>query len=158
MNHWVDIKFDCLPLRSISRMDVPLDASPKYREFCERVKAAMEKHGSFNSYYLYNAHCIYHMTNDNELGLIDFRFTGTVLTDQLDRKTSRCDLQVELAGETCDWLSEPIVHWFQESVRHSVQIEFDRYIDAGDLDQTRQRIEKLQSESDQAGGFVGMYL
>lgn len=32
MDRFVDISFDCLPLRSIGRMDVPLDASPKFRE------------------------------------------------------------------------------------------------------------------------------
>ena len=29
---YVDISFDCLPLRSVTRLDVPIDASPKYRE------------------------------------------------------------------------------------------------------------------------------
>ena len=40
----------------------------------------------------------------------------------------------------------------------AVEIEFDRYIAAGDLAQTKQRIEQLQAQSDQKGGFVGMYL
>ncbi len=31
MNRWVEITFDCLPLRTITRFDIPLDASPKYR-------------------------------------------------------------------------------------------------------------------------------
>ncbi len=52
----VEIAFDCLPLRSVGRLDIPLDASPDFRSRCERIKAAMEKHGTHNSYYLYNAH------------------------------------------------------------------------------------------------------
>ena len=55
MNRPVDISFDCLPLRSIGRLDIPLDASPKYRARCERIKAAIDKHGSHNAYYLYHA-------------------------------------------------------------------------------------------------------
>ena len=43
MDQWVEIRFDCLPLRSVTRLDIPLDASPKYQAFCHRVKAAIEK-------------------------------------------------------------------------------------------------------------------
>jgi len=39
-----------------------------------------------------------------------------------------------------------------------VLVEFDRYIQAGDLEKAQQRIAQLQAESDEAGGFVGMYL
>ncbi len=158
MNRWVDISFDCLPLRTISRFDVPLDASPKYQAFCERVKQAVDKHGSHNAYYLYHAKCIYHLVNHHELGMLEFSFEGVALTDASDAKTERCDLHVELIRETCDWLTEPIVKWFTETVTHSVAVEFDRYIEAGDLEEAKRRIEKIQATSDQAGGFVGMYL
>ncbi|MCA9186423.1 MAG: hypothetical protein R3E01_30205 [Pirellulaceae bacterium] len=155
---WVEIQFDCLPLRSVGRIDIPIDASPKYREHCERVKAAMEKHGVHNSYFVYNATCVFHLTNDDELGTLQFRFVGTVLTDQTDMRCQRCDLEVELIGETCDWLTEPIVRWFGDTVPRSVAVEFDRYIDAGDLKQTQERIAKIQQASDEADGYVGMYL
>jgi hypothetical protein len=158
MNHWVDITFDCLPLRMVVRMDVPIDASPKYQAFCQRVKAALEKHSTFNTYYLYNAACTYHLTNREDLGLIRFRFEGTVITDEEDRHAVRCDLDVELAAETCNWLTEPVVAWFRDGVRHAVAVEFDRYIEAGDLEQTKRRLQTLQAASDNAGGFVGMYL
>lgn len=158
MNRWVEIAFDCLPLRSITRLDIPMDASPKYRAKCERLKAAMEKHGSHNSYYLHNAHCVFHVVNSEKIGAIDFSFEGTVLTDSNDKQTKSADLQVELAGETCDWLNEPIKDWFAQTVIHAVKSEFDRYIQAGDLDQARERIEKIEQASDDAGGFVGMYL
>jgi hypothetical protein len=158
MSHWVDIRFDCLPLRSLGRLDIPIDASPKYRALCERVKAALEKHGSHNSYYLHNARCAYHLANSDECGGLEFRFEGTVLTDAEDQHCQRCDLQVELLRETCDWLTEPIVEWFRETVSRSVLVEFDRYIEAGDLEKARQRIEQMQAASDESGGFVGMYL
>jgi hypothetical protein len=111
-----------------------------------------------NSYYLYNAHCIYHLTNDDSAGMLEFRLEGTVLTDPEDLRTESADLQVELSRETCDWLTEPVVNWFHETVRRAVIAEFDRYIQAGDLKQTIARIEKQEAESDSHGGFVGMGL
>jgi hypothetical protein len=158
MNRWVDITFDCLPLRTIGRLDIPLDASPKYRALCERIKAAMEQHGLLNSYYLHNAQCTYHLTNRDSTGMIQFKFEGTVLTDAADLQTERCDFQVELLRETCDWLTEPVVQWLRETVARSVAVEFDRYIEAGDLEQARQRVQQIREASDDSGGFVGMYL
>jgi hypothetical protein len=158
MQRWVEISFDCLPLRSVTRLDVPLDASPKYQMFCERVKQAIERHGSLNTYYLYNAHCTYHLTNDAELGLLDYRFEGTVLTDADDLHCKTCDLTVSLDRESCDWLTQPVVDWFAESVSRSVACEFDRYIQAGDLQRAKQRVEEIQKACDEGGGFVGMYL
>lgn len=158
MNRYVEISFDCLPLRSIGRFDIPIDASPAFRARCERVLKAIETHGSHNTYYLYNAACVFHLTNQADLGSLEFRFEGTALTDETDQRTERCQLEVEMVKETCDWLTEPIVEWFKGTVSHSVAVEFDRYIAAGDLEQTRQRIERLQSETEGRGGFVGMYL
>lgn len=158
MSRWVEIAFDCLPLRSVGRLDIPLDASPAYQALCERIKAAIERHGSHNTYYLYNAHCTYHLTNSEDNGMLRFRFEGTAFTDAADQRCESCDLQVELRRETCSWLTEPVVHWFAETVPHSVAVEFDRYIMAGDLDKTMERIEMLQAASDKSGGFVGMYL
>jgi hypothetical protein len=158
MDRWVDIQFDCLPLRSISRWDAPLDASPRLRDFYARLIESHRKHGTHNTYYLHNARCIYHLTNQPVLGTLEFRFEGVVMTDAEDRCTQGSDLAVELARETCTWLSEPVVRWFHESVQHAVRIEFDHYIAAGDLEKTRQRIAKLQAQSDQLEGFLGMYL
>lgn len=158
MNRYVEIMFDCLPLRSVGRLDIPIDASPKYRERCERIKRAIDAHGSHNAYFLYNAQCAYHLTNQPEIGLLEFRFEGVVLTDETDQKTAACHLEVELTRETCEWLTEPIVEWFKETVSQSVAVEFDRYISAGDLAQTIERIARVQAESDQQGGYMGMYL
>lgn len=155
---WVEISFDCLPLRSIGRLDIPIDASPKYRQRCERIKAAIDKHGAHNSYYLYNAECVFHLVNKSGIGEIEFRFEGTVLTDSSDTRCDSSDLITELKRETCDWLTEPIVDWFRETVARAVTVEFDRYIHAGDLQRAKERIEKIRAASDDAGGFVGMYL
>jgi hypothetical protein len=158
MEHWVDIQFDCLPLRSVSRWDAPADASPKFQDFCAHLSEAQRKHGIHNAYFLHNALCVYHLTNRPDLGMLEFRFEGVVLTDATDLRTQGSDLTVELVRETCPWLSEPVVTWFRESVHHAVRVEFDRYIEAGDLEKTRQRIERLQAETDQLEGFLGMYL
>ena len=158
MRNWVEITFDCLPLRSVTRLDIPIDASPKYRAQCERIKAAIEKHGSHNTYYLYNAVCKYHLTNSDDVGMIELRFEGTAITDPADMHAQRCDLQVELKSETCDWLTAPIVAWFEQSVPRSVAVEFDRFIAAGDLQKTKDRIAQLQAQTEQSGGYVGMYL
>ena len=158
MSRWVEISFDCLPLRAVARLDIPLDASPKYRARCERVKQALEQHGSFNTYFLYNSQCTFHLTNHDEIGTIQFRFEGTVFTDSTDQKTERSDLSVELEKETCDWLTEPVVQWFTQAVRFAVHVEFDRYIAAGDLDRAKQRLTELQAKADQQGGYVGMFL
>ncbi len=158
MDHYVDITFDCLPLRSVPRFDIPIDASPKYRARCERIKHAIETHGLHNTYFLYNAGCIFHLTNNPAAGRLEYRFEGTVMTDPEDQHTQQCQLEIELVRETCDWLTEPIVAWFRETVRRAVIAEFDRYIEAGDLAQTLKRIEQMQAQVDQSGGFVGMYL
>jgi hypothetical protein len=158
LQRYVEITFDCLPLRSISRLDIPIDASPRYRQRCENIKAAIERHGSHNSYYLYNAQCVFHLTNDAELGMLDFRFEGTVLTDPTDQKTIYADLQTRLDRETCDWLTEPVVAWFKDTVPRAIMAEFDRYIAAGDLEQAKKRAAAIQAKADQSGGYMGMYL
>jgi hypothetical protein len=156
MGQFVEIEFDCLPLRSVGRLDIPIDASPKYRQRCERIKHALETHGSHNTYYVYNARCAFHLTNDPGVGMIEYHFEGTVLTDPSDQKTLRSDLTVELERETCDWLTQPVAAWLAESVSKAAEIEFDRFIADGDLAQTVARVEALQSQSDERGGFVGM--
>lgn len=154
----VEIIFDCLPLRSISRLDIPLDASPGYILKLEAIQQAMEKHGTFNTYFLHNASCTFFVTNHPDVGQIKFAFQGTVTTDSEDRQTVSAALDVHLDSETCPWLTEPIVQWFATTVTESVKHEFDRYIAAGDLSKTAARIEELQKTQDSEGGYLGMYL
>lgn len=155
---WVEVEFDCLPLRSVARLDVPVDASPMYEQFVLRVKEAMTTHGTHNTYYLHRGLCTYHLTNDPANGQVTFSFEGTVMTGEKDQKTKAVEIRVKLKGETCPWLNEPMVEFLAESVRHALLVEFDRYIAAGDLEKTEQRIKKIQQESDSSEGFVGMYL
>ena len=91
-------------------------------------------------------------------GGLSFGFYGTVLTEADDQKTRSVDLTVEVKQETCSWLTQPIADWFSESVCQAAKVEFNRYITAGDLEQTKKRIEEIQAKSDDTGGFVGMYL
>ncbi len=155
---YVEIAFDCLPLRTVGRLDIPIDASPKYRQRCERVKGEIERHGSHNAYYLYDASCVFHLTNSPLHGMLEFSFDGTVLTDSTDQRTEHAYLKVDLVRETCDWLTEPVVEWMRETVSQAVMREFDLYIAAGSLEQTRKRIEELQKKADESGGYVGLYL
>lgn len=156
--NWVEVEFDCMPLRTVTRVDVPLDASPNLAARILRVRQALEKHGALNSYYLHNASCTYHLTNDPQLGMMEFAFEGVVLTDEQDLQARSCDLQVTLTRETCSWLNQAVVDWLAETVQRNVLIEFNRYIAQGDLSKTLERIERTQQASDDAGGFVGMYL
>ncbi|MGA2033524.1 MAG: hypothetical protein ABSG68_14815 [Thermoguttaceae bacterium] len=157
MNH-VDISFDCIPLRSLSRFDMPVDAPAELVAFFDRLRQAATRHGRHNSYYLHHGQCTFHLANHDQIGMIEFSFEGTILTDATDLKTLGCDLQVALASEVCSWLTTAAVQWLSETVNHAVRIEFDRYIAAGDLQQTIQRMEQISALSDAQGGFLGMGL
>lgn len=155
---WVDVSFDCVPLRTVSRVNVPLDASPKLAAKMLRLKSAIETHGTLNTYFLHNAKCVYHLTNSPDEGMLEFEFDGVVLTDSADIQALSSDLRVELVRETCSWVNQGIVDWLAESVVRAVLVEFNRYTRAGDLEKTVQRIERLQQATEESGGFVGMYL
>jgi hypothetical protein len=158
MSQAVEIAFECLPLRSVGRFDAPLDASGDVVAFYHRLRQAAQKHGLYNTYYLHQARCVFRLTNDEQVGMVEFAFEGTVLTDTEDRKTLKCDLSVELSRDVCEWLTAAATAWLAETVRQAVRIEFDRYIAAGDLRRTVERIERLRAESDARGGFLGMGL
>ncbi len=152
----VEIRFDCLPLRSIGRWDIPLDASPRFRARCERIKGALHKHGAFNTYFLQNGTCRFHLSNQASEGVLEFVFDGTITTDVRDEQAAAADLRVELRSENCVWLTEPVVAWFQEVVRQAVMLEFNQYAASGDLNRTRERLVLAEMEWERRGGFVGM--
>jgi hypothetical protein len=154
----VAIAFDCTPLRSVPRLDIPLDASPVYRRRLERMQRAVGRHGTRNTYYLTGGSCTFRFTNETDSGWVRFTFEGTVLTDDADSKTIGSDLEITLALETCDWLTQPAVNWLQLSVKHAVEAEFNRYIAAGDLSRALERLAREQAASDAAGGYLGMNL
>jgi hypothetical protein len=153
MNNHVDVTFDCIPLRSIERWDIPMDASPDFEDLCDEIRQAAKRHGRHNSYYLHHGRCVFHLTNDDQQGLLDFVFRGTVLTDPKDHRTLVHDLKIEFAGDICDWLTSPVVAWFAETVQRAVRVEFDRYIASGDLERTAQRLELIQAEMCAGCGF-----
>ena len=154
----VAIDFECTPLRSVPRLDIPLDASPRYRARLERMQRAVTAHGTRNAYYLTAAHCTFRFTNDEATGWVRFRFEGTVFTDESDARTSGSDLEILLDVETCDWLTQPAVEWLTVGVKHAVEVEFDRYIAAGDLSKAKDRLAREQAQSDASGGYLGMNL
>jgi hypothetical protein len=124
----------------------------------QRLRQAADKHGTHNSYYLNRGRCQFHLTNHPQIGQIAFRYSGVVLTDTTDQRTVSADLDVELATETCDWLEASVVTWLAKSVVRAVELEFDRYILAGDLARTQQRLAELEQQAESSGGFLGMYL
>src|SRR5688572_26033626 len=106
---YVDIAFDCLPLRSIGRVDVPLDASPAFRARCERLQQAIDTHGAANSYFLYNTRCVYRLANSDIEGMLRFSFDGTLVTDRSDARAERADVDIQLVGSTCGPLSPEVL-------------------------------------------------
>lgn len=154
----VDVQFDCLPLRSVTRLDPPLDASPALVAKWNRIKSAIHLHGNHNTYYLHNAHCRFYVTNNPNAGMIAFKFEGVLFTNPTDSKAIRCDLAVELDQENVPWLEQHVVKWFKESVSHAVIEEFNRFIQAGDSEKTKQRLEQLDKTLAESGGYLGMGL
>lgn len=154
----VDISFDCMPLRSMARLDPPLDASPALAAKYDRIKAAIAEHGNYNTYFLHNAICRFFVTNDPNNGMIAFRFEGVVFTDETDSRARQASLKVNLEKETCSWLEQHVVKWFEESVTQAVLVEFNRYIGVGDPEQTKKRLQEMEKALDSRGGFVGMHL
>jgi hypothetical protein len=133
MTPYVDIAFDCLPLRSVGRVDVPLDASPAFRARCESLQQALETYGTQNAYFLYNTRCVFRLANSDVLNMIRFSFDGTVLTDQGDCRAHGADLAIELRAETCGAVPPEVLAWFRTVVERAVLIEFDHFITAGSL-------------------------
>jgi hypothetical protein len=151
----VDIAFDCLPLRSVGRLDVPLDASDAFRRRVERIKAAMEEFGAERTYFLYNARCIFRFANSEIEGVCRFEFEGVVRTDAGDRKCQQTLLDVRLASETCGGVPQLVETWLADRVRQSAGIEFDRFIAAGQLAEGGEPFESLAHLAG-LGGFSGL--
>ena len=154
----VMIRFDCTPLRGAAGARVPAEASPRFRALVARMEAAARRHGIRNTYYLSAATCRFRLTNNPHTGWVEFTVEGTVITDDRDTRTVGSDLDVVLSRETCDWLTQPAVDWLTISARRAVEAEFDRYIAAGDLGRTLERLRREEADSDAAGGFLGMNL
>jgi hypothetical protein len=153
----IDIAFDCLPLRSVGRVDIPLDASPEFRARLEHLKRAIDAHGIENAYFLYNSRCVYRLANSDVEGMLRFSFEGTLLTDLSDAKADRADLAIELVSETCGGVPAVVVDWFCGAVEQAVLVEFDRFIAAGHLAKRVDELARL-TQLAELSSFAGMNL
>ena len=153
MDAAVDISFSCLPLRSVGRLDVPMDASGIYRIRYERLREALRSHSAQRTYYLYDAHCVFRLANSEIEGMIRFDFEGIVLTDAGDVLTDHVELDVKLASETCDGIPAEVEAWLKQRLEKAVAIEFDRFIAAGQLSSRTTELGQLECLSD-FGGFL----
>jgi hypothetical protein len=151
----VDIAFDCLPLRSIARVDIPIDASPEHRARSERLRQAFDAYAGENAYFLYNTCCTYRLANSDIDNMLRFSFDGTVLTDRSDGKADRADLNVVLTAETCGGIPPAALDWLRAIVERAVLIEFDRFIEDGHLATRVKQLGSVDSITDVAG-FAGM--
>jgi hypothetical protein len=155
MDPVVDIAFDCLPLRSIGRVDIPLDASPEFRERGEQLRRALEAHAGENAYFVYNTQCTFRLANSEIANVLRFTFDGTVLTDRSDCKADRADLEIVLVAETCGGVPPAALEWLRGVVEQAVLVEFDRFISEGQL---AARVANLGQVEDAGSlcGFAGM--
>lgn len=129
----IDVEFDCIPLRTVGRLDVPLDASDAQRRRASHMQTAINAYGVERTYFLQNARCVFRFANSDVEGICRFDFEGVVRTDAGDRKCEDADLEVTLVSETCGGVPASIEAWLVERVRHAVIVEFDRFIAAGQL-------------------------
>jgi hypothetical protein len=151
----VDIAFDCLPLRSIARVDIPIDASPDHRARSERLRRAFDAYAGENAYFLYNTRCTYRLANSDIDNMLRFSFDGTVLTDRSDCKADRTDLDIVLTAETCGGIPPAALDWLRGIIQRAVLIEFDRFIEDGQLAERIKQLGSIDSVTDVAG-FAGM--
>ena len=153
MDAAVDISFSCLPLRSVGRLDVPLDSSGIYRIRYERLREALNSQSAQRTYYLYDAHCVFRLANSEIEGIVRFDFEGIVRTDAGDALTDHVELDIKLASETCDGIPAEVEAWLKHRVEKAVAIEFDRFIAAGQLSSRTTELGQLERLSD-LGGFL----
>ena len=151
----VEIAFDCMPLRSVGRLDLPLDASDAFRRRAGRIKAALNDFGAERTYFLYNGHCVFRFANSDVEGTCRLEFEGVVRTDAGDRLCQEALVEAKLASETCGGVPPAVEAWLAERVREAVRVEFDRFIAAGQL---AERADQLGTGSSlaQLGGLAGM--
>jgi hypothetical protein len=145
----VDIEFDCIPLRTVGRLDIPIDASDAQRRRAAHMQSAINSYGVERTYFLQNARCVFRFANSDVEGICRFEFEGVARTDAGDRKCEEVILDVTLVSDTCGGVPPAVEAWLVERVRQAVCIEFDRFIAAGQLGQA-------ESQPSTAGGLGGM--
>jgi hypothetical protein len=156
MSDAVTIVFECLPFRLVGHSGMPLDASEEQLALWRRFRAAMVKHGSENTYFLYNADCAFRLTNGVD-GYLRFVFEATVKTDEKDQRPVAIELACRLADSDFDMpMNTAVLEFFREIVRRAVLTEFQLFIDAGNLKRALAQREHILREWDRNRGFVGM--
>lgn len=151
----VDIAFDCLPLRLVPRIDIPLDASRELRERRELMRQAINAHGPDNTYFLYNTRCVFRLANSDVENMLRFTFDGTIITDRSDCKAEQAELNIMLVAETCGGIPSAALDWLRKIVRRAVLIEFDRFLADSQLANQLRGFEESFGITD-AAGFAGM--
>ncbi|WP_428308368.1 hypothetical protein [Lacipirellula sp.] len=129
----VDVEFECIPLRTIGRTDIPMDASPAQRRRAEHMQSAINSYGVERTYFLQNARCVFRFANSDVEGSCRFEFEGVARTDAGDRKCDEVTLETTLVSETCGGVPPAVQAWLVERVHRAVLVEFDRFIAAGQL-------------------------
>ncbi len=151
----IEIAFDCLPLRSVGRVDAPLDASDAFRRRAEKIKGALAEFGAERTYFLYNGHCVFRFANSDIDGTCRFEFEGVVRTDAGDRKFHDAMIDSHLASDTCEGVPDAVQAWLAARVEQAVGIEFDRFIAAGQLAERAGALGAATNLAD-IGGLSGM--
>jgi hypothetical protein len=151
----VTIVFECLPFRLVGHTGMPLDASDEQQALWRRFRAAMAKHGTANTYFLYNADCIFKLSNGPD-GFVRFVFEATVKTDEKDERPIDIDLACRLAESDFERISPEVQNFVREAVRRAVLAEFQLFIDAGNLKRALAQREHILREWDRTRGFIGM--
>jgi len=152
----VTIVFECLPFRLVGHMGMPLDASEEQMALWRRFRAAMAKHGTANTYFLYNADCAFRLSNGPE-GYLRFVFEATVKTDEKDQHPTAIDLASLLAESDFDLpLHTSVLEFFRQAVQRAVLAEFQLFIDAGNLKRALAQREHILREWDRTRGFIGI--
>jgi hypothetical protein len=156
MSDAVSIVFECLPFRLVGHLGMPLDASEEQMALWRRFRAALTKHGTANTYFLYNADCTFRLTNGTD-GYLRFVFEATVKTDERDARPVDIDLACRLASSDFDVpASTATLEFFREVVRRAVLDEFQLFIDAGNLKRALAQREHILRQWDQNRGFLGI--
>jgi hypothetical protein len=152
----VAIVFECLPFRFVGHSGMPLDASEEQMALWRRFRAAMAKHGTANTYFLYNADCTFTLSNGPG-NTIRFLFEATVRTDAKDEHPIDIDLACRVAETDFDLPPSTVVlDFLRDVVRRAVLAEFQLFIDAGNLKRALAQKEHILREWDRNRGFVGM--
>jgi hypothetical protein len=156
MSDAVAIVFECLPFRLVGHAGMPLDASEEQMALWRRFRAAMAKHGTANTYFLYNADCTFRLSNGGD-GAVRFLFEATVRTDEKDEHPIHADVACQLAEtDFAKPFANDVLKFFRDAVRRALLAEFQLFIDAGNLKRALAQKEHILQEWDRNRGFIGI--